>query len=82
MSERTAYSRWKNVLPITVDVVVKRQLLVLLDRTVGENAHADVVPDSPLRDIAVGITAMVGEPTDTTTLCGVDVLGASQQGRA
>lgn len=82
MSECTAYNRRKNVLPIAVDVVVERQLFVLLDRTVGEDAHPDVVPDSPLRDIAVGITAMVSESTDTATLRGVDVLGTSQQGRA
>ena len=61
-------------LPVSVHVVVERQLLVLLDGTVREDAHADMLPDRPLRDIAIGIAAVVGETADTPALGSIDEL--------
>ena len=61
-------------LPITVDVVVEGQLLVLLDCAICEDAHPDAVADCPLCDIAVRVATVVGEPADSTALSGVDVL--------
>jgi hypothetical protein len=33
-----------------------------------------MLADSPFRDIAVGVTAMVGEATDTAAFCSVNEL--------
>lgn len=71
---RVACSRRESFIPIAIDVVVERQLLPLLDWAVGEDAHPDVVSNSPLRHIAVGIAAVVGEPADTATFRSVDIL--------
>ncbi len=60
--------------PISVDVVVERKLLVLLDRAVREYAHPDVLVDGPLRHIAVRITTVIGEPTNPSALGGVNEL--------
>lgn len=46
-----------------------------------ENAHADIFTYSPLRNIAVGITAMVGEATDTTAFGSVDELAPEMRTR-
>ena len=47
---------------------------MLLDGTVREDAHADMISDRPLRDIAIGIAAMVGETADTPALGSIDEL--------
>jgi hypothetical protein len=41
--------------PVAIDVIVERELLVLLDRAIRENAHSDVLSDGPLCDVAVRI---------------------------
>ena len=73
-SERTAVWTWGDCIPISIDVIVERQLLVLLDGAVREDAHADVLSDRPLRDIAIGIAAVVGETADTSALGSIDEL--------
>lgn len=62
------------VVTISVDVVVEGQFLVLLDQAVRKDAHSNPVANGPLCDIAVRITTVVSEPTDTTALSCVDVL--------
>ena len=60
--------------PVAVDVVVKRQLLVLPDESAREDAHAHVATDRPLGHIAVGITAVIRKPPNSTTLRRVNEL--------
>ena len=68
--------------PISVDVVVEGELLVLLDKPVGENAHPDVLADGPLRNITVRVTTVVCETTDSTAFGSVNVLPKrDQEGR-
>ena len=55
---------------------------MLLNWTVGEYAHPNVLVDRPLRHIAVGVTAVVGEATDPSALGGVDELQKSEIARA
>ena len=61
-------------LPITINVIVERQFLVLLDRAIRENAHPDVLPDRPLCDVAIRVARVICETADPTTLCRVDEL--------
>ena len=61
-------------LPVTIDIVVERQLFVLLNRPVGEDAHSDAVANGPLRDVAIWVTTVVGKPANTTALRRVDEL--------
>ena len=63
--------------PVSVDVVVEGQLLVPTDGPLGENSHSNSVPDGPFCDVAVGITAVVCEPSDPAFLCRVDELHAA-----
>ena len=63
-------------LPVSVHVVVERQLLVLFDRPIGEDTHPNVLPDCPFCNIAVGIATMVGEAAFTPALCCIDELDA------
>lgn len=63
-------------LPVSVDVIVEGKLLVLLNGAVREDAHPDVLANCPLRDIAVRITTVVGEPTNASALRGVNKLQA------
>ena len=51
---------------------------MLLDGAVGEYAHPDVLVNRPLRHIAVGITTVVGEPTDPSALGRIDELRGSE----
>lgn len=62
--------------PIAINIVVEGQLLVLLDSPVCKYAHPDLVADGPFCNITIRITAVVGKPTDTSALSGVDKLGA------
>lgn len=62
------------VVAIPVDVVVERELFVLGDVSSGEDAHADVLPNGPFRDVAVRATAVIGEPADAAPLSRIDVL--------
>ena len=60
--------------PITVDIVIERQLLVLLNLSLGINSHPHSRSDRPLRDITVGITAVVCESSNTAALCCINKL--------
>ena len=60
--------------PITIDVIVEGQPLVLLDVTIGENAHSNVSADSPLGNVAVWITAVVRKSTNAAALRRIDEL--------
>ena len=59
--------------PISVNVIVERQLLVLLDSAVCEDAHADVVANSPFRDIAIRIARSV-DPEHSPEIFGQAIL--------
>jgi hypothetical protein len=69
------------VLPITIDVVVKCQFLVLLDRAIREDAHPNVLPDRPLCDIAVWVARVIRETANASALCGIDELRTSNENR-
>lgn len=60
--------------PITIDVVVERQFLVLLDESARKDAHAHVPSDGPFGHITIRIAAVVCEPPDTTAFGRVDEL--------
>lgn len=64
-------------IPITIDVVVEGQLLVLPDQSFRENAHPNMVSNGPLGHITIGIAAVVGESTNPTALRCVDELSPS-----
>ena len=64
----------KSYSPVAVDVIVERELLVLLDRAIRKYAHSDVLSDGPFCDEAVRVTGMVREPADTTAFRRVDEL--------
>lgn len=68
--------------PIAIDIVVEGELLVLLDVSLGEDAHAHTVADRPLRDVAVGGAGMVREASDAATLGCVDELAPKGEIRA
>lgn len=60
--------------PITIDVIIEGQLLVLQDVPFSKDTHSNFASDLPFRHIAVGITAVISETTNITFLCRVDVL--------
>ena len=60
--------------PVTINVVIEGQLLILLNVTFCENSHPNVMSNRPLRDVAIGTTAMIGEAPDPSTLRCVDKL--------
>jgi len=62
------------ILPITIDVIVERQFLVLLDRAIRENAHPNVLPDRPLCDVTIWVAGMIRETADPAALRGIDEL--------
>lgn len=60
--------------PVSIDVVIEGQLLVPTDGPLGENPHSNSVPDGPFCDVAVGIAAVVCEPSDPAFLRRVNEL--------
>jgi hypothetical protein len=64
----------KGILPITVDVIVERQLLVLLDRTIRKDAHPNVLPNRPLCDVTIRIAGVICETADPAAFCRIDEL--------
>jgi hypothetical protein len=78
-SKRATERERGGILPIAIDVVVKRQFFVLLDRAIREDAHPDVLPDRPLCDIAVWVARVIGETTNATAFCGIDELRTSKE---
>lgn len=60
--------------PISIHVVVESQLLVFQDISLGEYTHPNLVTHLPFCDVAVGVTAMVGETTNIAFLCRIDEL--------
>jgi len=65
--------------PISIDVVVEGQFLILQYMPLREDAHAHKLANCPFSDVAVGITTMVCESTNSSTLCGVDELFCTSQ---
>ena len=74
---RSARSARKENAPVTIDVVVERELLVLLDIALSEDAHAHLAPDGPFGNEAVGVARVVEESTFAAALGRVDELVAS-----
>ena len=60
--------------PISIHVVVERQLFVLEDIPLREYTHPDSVTDVPLGNITVWVAAVVGEAADASALGCVDEL--------
>ncbi len=54
--------------------VIERQLLVFPDIALRKYTHAHGVTDSPFGDVAIRIATVIGEPSDTTILGGVNEL--------
>jgi hypothetical protein len=76
---RTEYEPWDaSNSPVAIDIVIERQLFVLLDGTVSKYAHANMASDSPFGDIAVGTAAVVRKPADAPSLGGIDKLRKSR----
>jgi hypothetical protein len=61
-------------LPIAIDVIVERELFVLVDVSFGEYTHAYPFSDDPFGNIAVGIARVISESTFATAFCCIDVL--------
>lgn len=57
--------------PVAIDIVVERELLVLLDIAFGKYTHSNMSPNSPLGNIAIRIAAVVCKTSDSTALCRV-----------
>lgn len=68
--------------PVAVDVVVERELLVLLDGALGKDAHAHLAPDGPLCDDAVWVARVVEEPPLAALLGCVDELRHARRASA
>ena len=58
--------------PISIHVVVERELLILLYPTLGEDAHPDSLSYSPFCDITIRRAGMIREAPDATPLGCVD----------
>jgi hypothetical protein len=63
----------KNV-PVSIDVVVERELLFSLDVPLGKNPHTDAFSDDPFGNVAVGVAGMICESTFATAFRCVYVL--------
>lgn len=63
-----------NYAPVSVHIVVKRQLLVLHYLPLRKNTHSDVWPNLPLCDMTIWITAVIRESTDASTFSSIDEL--------
>lgn len=60
--------------PVSIHIVVERQLFVLLNVPFREDAHPDILAHSPLGYVAVWATTVVGETTNATILRSIDEL--------
>ena len=60
--------------PVSVDIVVEREFLVLLDVPVCEDPHAHVMANCPFCYIAIRVAAVVRETPDTASFCSVNEL--------
>lgn len=60
--------------PITIDVVIEGQLLVLLDISTRKDTHADMLANRPFGHIAIWVTAVVGKAAFTTAFRRVNEL--------
>lgn len=65
--------------PVSIHIVVERELLVFEDFAFGEDTHTNFVSNIPFGDIAVGVTAVVRESANVAFLGGVDVLSQKSQ---
>jgi hypothetical protein len=61
-------------IPVTIDIIVEGKFLMLVNKAASKYTHPDMVANSPLGNVAVGITAMIGEATYSSTLRCVNVL--------
>jgi hypothetical protein len=60
--------------PVSVYVVVERQLLILLDRPTCKDAHPDAFAYLPLGDVTVWATAVICETANAASFGRIDVL--------
>ena len=61
-------------LPVSVDVVVERQLLILFDVPLSVYPHSDMLPNRPFRYVAIRIAAVVRKTPDSASFRRVDEL--------
>lgn len=66
--------RYISHIPVTVNIVIECQLLVLLDCSISENAHTDMVSHSPFGYIAVWVATVIRKSTNATSFCGINEL--------
>ena len=60
--------------PVSVHIIIKRQLFVLLDMSICKDAHPDTLAHLPLGDVTVRAAAVVSETANAASLGRVDVL--------
>jgi hypothetical protein len=73
-TDRKARKVEQSYAPVSIHIIIERQLLVLLDVPTCEDAHPDVLPDRPFCDVAVWATAVVRETPDSASFRGVNEL--------
>lgn len=57
--------------PISINIIIKSQLLILPNLPHREYPHPYVLPYRPLRDVAIWVTAVVRESSNTAFFGGV-----------
>lgn len=62
--------------PVSIDIVVESELLVLQYGPLGKDSHSHSIPNGPFCDVTVGVAAVVRESPDSALLGGVDKLHA------
>jgi hypothetical protein len=67
------YTRIRNI-PVSIDIVVECEFLVLQDVTLCKDAHANMVIYCPLCDVAVWLAAVICETTNPAALRRIDEL--------
>lgn len=67
-------TKFRDSLPISLELVVKGELLAILDWLDGEDTDPEFGPYDPLFQMTVGVTRMVDESGKTSLLSGVNDL--------
>lgn len=62
--------------PVSIDIVIERQLLIGFDVALGKDSHTHLVANRPLGDHTIGITRVIQESTLASLFSGVDKLMA------
>lgn len=60
--------------PVTIDIVVESELFAFYNIAFGEYAHAHMLADVPFGNEAIGVAAMIHEPTFPAFLRRIQIL--------